>query len=180
MRLCTTQDGTQWFGRSNVTAIILLIWFIGCVASGMQYVYDVSFDYCNRKNNKQLLPLETGGWINSLMMKLNIEWPYILRPMRRRHRNAHPTPTLHHVSRSHPNHNWCEKIHESAEFQAKCGLQIRFLISPKQFLQFPDICALLAAICHRFCHLLLNITTTHHRQNVLLHGLAWTIESLFP
>lgn len=61
MRLCTSQqDGTQWFGRSNITAIILLIWFIGCVASGLQYVYDVSFDYCNRKNNKNLLPIETG------------------------------------------------------------------------------------------------------------------------
>lgn len=61
MRLCTAQqDGTQWFGRSNITAIILLIWIIGSVASGLQYVYNVSFDYCNRKNNKQLLPIETG------------------------------------------------------------------------------------------------------------------------
>lgn len=64
MRLCTTQDGPQWFGRSNVTAIILLIWFIGSVASGLQYVYDVSFDYCNRKNNKHLLPVETGMRFN--------------------------------------------------------------------------------------------------------------------
>lgn len=63
MRLCTAQDGNQpWFSRSNVTAILLLIWFIGCVASGLQYVYDVSFDYCERKksNNKTLLPFETG------------------------------------------------------------------------------------------------------------------------
>lgn len=64
MRLCTAQDGTQqWFSRSNVTAIILLIWFIGCVASGLQYVSEVSFDYCkrNKNNNKTLLPFETGN-----------------------------------------------------------------------------------------------------------------------
>lgn len=62
MRLCTntTPDGTQWFGRSNVTVIILLIWFIGSVTSGLQFAYDVTFDYCTRKNNKKLLPLETG------------------------------------------------------------------------------------------------------------------------
>lgn len=61
MRLCTTQqDGTQWFGRSNITVIIILIWIIGCVASGLQYFYEVSFDYCKRKNNKDLLPIETG------------------------------------------------------------------------------------------------------------------------
>jgi hypothetical protein len=60
MRLCTTQDGSQWFGRSNVTAIILLIWFIGCVTSSLQYVYKVSFDYCQRANNKKLLPIEMG------------------------------------------------------------------------------------------------------------------------
>lgn len=41
---------------------MLLIWFIGCVAAGLQYVYDVSFDYCERKkiSNKNLLPYETG------------------------------------------------------------------------------------------------------------------------
>jgi hypothetical protein len=64
MRLCTTtQDGEQpWFARNNVTAILLLIWFIGSVASGLQYVYDVSFDYCKRKEDSgTLLPVETGG-----------------------------------------------------------------------------------------------------------------------
>jgi hypothetical protein len=63
MRLCTSQDGTQqWFARSTVTAILLLIWFIGSVASGLQYVYDVSFDYCVRKQDghSTLLPFETG------------------------------------------------------------------------------------------------------------------------
>lgn len=77
MRLCTAQDGTQpWFSRSNVTAILLLIWFIGCVASGLQYVYDVSFDYCERKrsNNKNVLPFEAGKrtFTNIVVISLNI------------------------------------------------------------------------------------------------------------
>jgi len=61
MRLCTSQETAPWFGRTTVTAIVLLIWFIGCVASALQYVYEVSFDYCNRKGkNKRLQPFETG------------------------------------------------------------------------------------------------------------------------
>ncbi|CAG9801627.1 unnamed protein product [Chironomus riparius] len=75
MRLCTTQDGTQqWFSRSNVTAIILLIWFIGCVASGLQYVSEVSFDYCkrNKNSNKTLLPFETGVIATLILLPLLI------------------------------------------------------------------------------------------------------------
>jgi hypothetical protein len=60
MRLCTTQDGAQWFGRSNVTTIMLLIWFIGFVASGLQFTKNFSFDYCIRKNSKKLSTTETG------------------------------------------------------------------------------------------------------------------------
>ena len=74
MRLCTTQDGTQqWFARSNVTAIILLIWFIGSVASGLQYVSEVSFDYCKRNetNNKTLLPFETGNMLFWLFISVS-------------------------------------------------------------------------------------------------------------
>lgn len=60
MRLCTTQDGAQWFERSNVTTIMLLIWLIGFVASGLQFTKNFSFDYCNRYNSKKLLPIEMG------------------------------------------------------------------------------------------------------------------------
>ena len=61
MRLCTSQEEPPFFGRSNVTATMLLIWVIGSVASGLQYIYKVSFDYCERKNaNSTLKPFEMG------------------------------------------------------------------------------------------------------------------------
>ncbi|CRK97803.1 CLUMA_CG011182, isoform A [Clunio marinus] len=72
MRLCTSQEGPQWFGRSNVTAIIILIWFIGCVASIIHCTYNVSFDYCNRKRSKPLLPFETGLMVILIVLPILI------------------------------------------------------------------------------------------------------------
>lgn len=112
MRLCTSQDGSQWFGRSNVTAIILLVWFIGCVASSLQYVYKVSFDYCQRANNKKLLPIETGKgalcrhFVVSLTFHVSIH---------RCPSCSRAPPTCHHLARPLSHHHRRQKVHESAE-----------------------------------------------------------------
>jgi hypothetical protein len=49
MRLCTTR---VWFKKTNTTIILLMIWFIGCILSGLQYFYNYSFDYCERNSNE--------------------------------------------------------------------------------------------------------------------------------
>lgn len=49
LRLCTPQDVRSYFNRRNTTTVLLLIWFVGSVASGLQFVFEISFDYCTRK-----------------------------------------------------------------------------------------------------------------------------------
>lgn len=59
--------------RSNVTAILLLIWFIASVASGLQYVYTASFDYCHRKNvHSPLTTYETSVIVSLVLVPLLI------------------------------------------------------------------------------------------------------------
>ncbi|EDS36943.1 conserved hypothetical protein [Culex quinquefasciatus] len=65
-RLCTAQNEPSWFNRTNVTVILLLIWFVSCLASGMQFVYDISFDYCDRKSN-HIVPSEA-GWVGLVVL----------------------------------------------------------------------------------------------------------------
>ncbi|KFB48768.1 AGAP005356-PA-like protein [Anopheles sinensis] len=59
LRLCTFQNERGWFNKTNTTAILLLIWAVACIASGMQFVYDIRFDYCNWKV-QQVIPHEAG------------------------------------------------------------------------------------------------------------------------
>lgn len=49
LRLCTPQDTTSWFNRSNTTTILLIVWFVSSAASGIQYTSDIGFDFCQRK-----------------------------------------------------------------------------------------------------------------------------------
>lgn len=49
MRLCTPQDSVKWFNRSNTTYILLSVWFVAIVASGIQYFFNVGFDFCDRQ-----------------------------------------------------------------------------------------------------------------------------------
>lgn len=51
LRLCTPQDSPSWFNRSNTTIILLTVWVVAFVASGIQYVSNVGFDFCNRQWN---------------------------------------------------------------------------------------------------------------------------------
>lgn len=57
MRLCTPQDSPSWFNRSNTTAILLTVWLVAGIASGIQYVSNMGLDFCNRKWNG-LLPYQ--------------------------------------------------------------------------------------------------------------------------
>ncbi|XP_058066391.1 melatonin receptor type 1B-A-like [Anopheles bellator] len=59
LRLCTFQNERGWFNKTNTTAILLLIWAVACIASGMQFVYDIRFDYCNWRV-QQAIPHEAG------------------------------------------------------------------------------------------------------------------------
>lgn len=54
VRLCTPQDIRTWFNKRNTTTILLLIWVLGSVASGMQFIFDISFDYCTRRTTGML------------------------------------------------------------------------------------------------------------------------------
>uniref|UniRef100_A0AAG5D5N2 G-protein coupled receptors family 1 profile domain-containing protein n=1 Tax=Anopheles atroparvus TaxID=41427 RepID=A0AAG5D5N2_ANOAO len=56
LRLCTFQNERGWFNKTNTTAILLLIWAVACIASGMQFVYDIRFDYCNWKVQHEIPP----------------------------------------------------------------------------------------------------------------------------
>lgn len=53
-RVCTPQDGRAWFNRKRTTAILLLIWFLCTFATSLQYVFEMSFDYCAKQNMKPL------------------------------------------------------------------------------------------------------------------------------
>ncbi|XP_055531912.1 melatonin receptor type 1A-like [Wyeomyia smithii] len=66
LRLCTSQNERSWFNKTNVTVILLLIWFVASLTSGMQFVYDISFDYCDRKSN-HIVPSEA-GWIGLIVL----------------------------------------------------------------------------------------------------------------
>ncbi|XP_049546047.1 melatonin receptor type 1B-like [Anopheles darlingi] len=59
LRLCTFQNEPGWFNKTNTTAILLLIWALACIASGMQFVYDIRFDYCNWRVHL-VIPQEAG------------------------------------------------------------------------------------------------------------------------
>uniref|UniRef100_A0A182LVW2 G-protein coupled receptors family 1 profile domain-containing protein n=1 Tax=Anopheles culicifacies TaxID=139723 RepID=A0A182LVW2_9DIPT len=59
LRLCTFQNERGWFNKTNTTAILLLIWAVACIASGMQFVYDIRFDYCNWRVHQDI-PHEAG------------------------------------------------------------------------------------------------------------------------
>ncbi|XP_058125015.1 melatonin receptor type 1B-like [Anopheles ziemanni] len=59
LRLCTFQNERGWFNKTKTTAILLLIWTVACIASGMQFMYDIRFDYCNWKV-QQVIPQEAG------------------------------------------------------------------------------------------------------------------------
>ncbi|XP_049293708.1 melatonin receptor type 1B-A-like [Anopheles funestus] len=59
LRLCTFQNERGWFNKTNTTAILLLIWAVACISSGMQFVYDIRFDYCNWRVH-QAIPHEAG------------------------------------------------------------------------------------------------------------------------
>uniref|UniRef100_A0A182KH48 G-protein coupled receptors family 1 profile domain-containing protein n=1 Tax=Anopheles christyi TaxID=43041 RepID=A0A182KH48_9DIPT len=60
LRLCTFQNEPGWFNKTNTTAILLLIWAVACIASGMQFVYDIRFDYCNWRVRQASIPHEAG------------------------------------------------------------------------------------------------------------------------
>ncbi|XP_053676521.1 melatonin receptor type 1B-A-like [Anopheles nili] len=60
LRLCTFQNERSWFNRTNTTAILLLIWAAACIASGMQFVYDIRFNYCNWRARQADIPHEAG------------------------------------------------------------------------------------------------------------------------
>uniref|UniRef100_A0A182PB70 G-protein coupled receptors family 1 profile domain-containing protein n=1 Tax=Anopheles epiroticus TaxID=199890 RepID=A0A182PB70_9DIPT len=60
LRLCTFQNERGWFNKTNTTAILLLIWAAACIASGMQFVYDIRFDYCNWRAPYASIPHEAG------------------------------------------------------------------------------------------------------------------------
>uniref|UniRef100_A0A182WAM1 G-protein coupled receptors family 1 profile domain-containing protein n=1 Tax=Anopheles minimus TaxID=112268 RepID=A0A182WAM1_9DIPT len=59
LRLCTFQNERGWFNKTNTTAILLLIWAVACIASGMQFVYEIRFDYCNWRVHQDI-PHEAG------------------------------------------------------------------------------------------------------------------------
>ncbi|XP_031617955.1 melatonin receptor type 1B-A-like isoform X2 [Contarinia nasturtii] len=49
LRLCTPQDSPSWFNRSNTTIILLSVWLVAGLASGVQYITNVGFDFCSRE-----------------------------------------------------------------------------------------------------------------------------------
>lgn len=51
MRLCTSKE---WFKKTNTTWIVLIIWMICGILSGVQYVHQMDFDYCKLKTNKTI------------------------------------------------------------------------------------------------------------------------------
>ncbi|XP_031617954.1 melatonin receptor type 1B-A-like isoform X1 [Contarinia nasturtii] len=47
LRLCTPQDSPSWFNRSKTTRIILVVWLVAVITSGIQYTTNVGLDFCN-------------------------------------------------------------------------------------------------------------------------------------
>lgn len=66
LRLCTTQNERSWFSRTSVTVILLTVWIVAGLFSGMQFMYDIDFDYCDRKS-KHMVPPEA-GWIGLMVL----------------------------------------------------------------------------------------------------------------
>lgn len=57
MRLCTSQDNPPWFSKTKTTTILLFIWFVGSISSGLQWAFNLSFDYCTR-NSSGIIPYQ--------------------------------------------------------------------------------------------------------------------------
>lgn len=51
LRLCTPQDVSSWFDKRTTTTILLVIWSLGIIVSGVQYKLNLSFDFCTRQSN---------------------------------------------------------------------------------------------------------------------------------
>nr|XP_029735654.1 melatonin receptor type 1B-like [Aedes albopictus] len=66
LRLCTAQNERSWFSRTSVTVILLTIWIVAGLFSGMQFMYEIDFDYCDRKS-KHMVPPEA-GWIGLMVL----------------------------------------------------------------------------------------------------------------
>lgn len=129
MRL-TCQNGSKWFDRSNVTGVVLLIWLVGFVASGLQFAYNISFNYCNRKSNQHLSSFETGeqtfmsvyiGQIGKTVgggnydLNVNICKSSHLNSPSRCARGISSRSTSHHLLRAHSNHYRRKKVYEPAK-----------------------------------------------------------------